>query len=197
MARPATISNQQILDAARAVFLEHGFANASTVDIAKRARVSEGSIFNRFPTKEALFEAAMDKQVPPAFTLGRYLGQGDMKANLVEITVRSIDFLSQLLPSLMLRWSERDRAQGSLTCNRPREILHALTDFFAKEAAQGRIGGDPRIAARIFMGGVWNYCFLQTVAGDRTMSVRSFARAFVEGFWHGFAPVAAAAKGRH
>jgi AcrR family transcriptional regulator len=196
MARPATISSQQILDAARTVFLEHGFANASTVDIAKRAGVSEGSIFNRFPTKEALFEAAMDKQVPPAFALGRYLGKGDMKTNLVELTVQSIDFLSQLLPSLMLRWSERDRADGSLTCNRPREILHALTAFFSKEAAEGRIGGDPRIAARIFMGGVWNSCFLQTVAGDRTMSVHAFARGFVDGFWQGFAPVTAAAKGK-
>jgi AcrR family transcriptional regulator len=195
MARPVSISNAQILDAARAVFLAHGFANASTVEIARRARVSEGSIFNRFATKEALFEAAMDRAVPPALTLARYVGQGDMKTNLVRITVESIEFLGQLLPSLMLRWSERDRAQGSPTCDRPREILRGLTEFFAKEAALGRVKSDPRIAARIFMGAVWNYCFLQTVAGESSMSAKTFARGLVSELWQGIAPTARARKG--
>jgi len=188
MSRPVSISNQQILEAARAVFLEHGFGNASTVDIARRAHVSEGSIFNRFPTKEELFEAAMDKTVPPPLMLGGYVGQGDIRTNLVGITVQSIEFLSELLPSLMLRWSERDRAQGSTTCNRPREILHALTDFFTQEAELGRVKGDPRISARIFMGGVWNYCFLRTVANDRSMSAETFAKGLVDGMWQGIAP---------
>jgi AcrR family transcriptional regulator len=192
MARPPTISNQQILDAAQVVFLEHGFAHASTVEIARRAGISEGSIFNRFPTKEALFDAAMDKTVPPPLTLERYIGKGDIRVNLVRITIQSIDFLGELLPSLMLRWSERDRARGSEACNqackRPKRILHALTDFFAQEAALGRVRGDPRIAARIFMGGVWNYCFLRTVAGDRSMSAKAFAHGLVTGLWQGIAP---------
>jgi AcrR family transcriptional regulator len=195
MARPTTISSTQILDAAREIFLAHGFANASTVEIAKRAHVSEGSIFNRFATKEALFEAAMDKTVPPALTLARYIGQGDIKSNLIRITVESIEFLGQLLPSLMLRWSERDRGQGSVTCNRPREILHGLTEFFTKEGELGRVKGDPRIAARIFMGAVWNYCFLQTVAGDSSMSAQTFARGLVAELWQGIAPTDKARKG--
>ncbi|MGD0839180.1 MAG: TetR family transcriptional regulator, partial [Polyangia bacterium] len=37
MARPTSITNGRILDAARSVFLAHGFANASTVEIARRA----------------------------------------------------------------------------------------------------------------------------------------------------------------
>lgn len=188
MARPSTISTEQILDAARTAFLEHGFGNTSTLDIARRAGVSEGSIFNRFPTKEALFEAAMDKSVPPPLTLARHLGQGDIRTNLVTIVVQSIEFLSQLLPSIMLRWSEREHAQGSVTCNRPREILAALTDFFSKEAELGRVSGDPRIAARIFMGAVWNYCSLRTVANDRSMSPETFAQGLVDGMWNGIAP---------
>lgn len=194
MARPPSISNAQILDAARAVFLAHGFANASTVEIARRARVSEGSIFNRFPTKEALFEAAMDEAIPPALTLARYVGKGDLRANLVRITVESIEFLRQLLPTLMLRWSERERADGSISCNRPKQILHAVTDFFRAEAELGRVKGDPRIAARMFMGAVWNYCFLQTVAGDRSISVAAYARGLVDGLWHGIAPERRAGK---
>ena len=188
MARPPSISNQQILDAARAVFLAHGLSKASTVEIARRAGVSEGSIFNRFPTKDILFQAAMDEAQPPALTLSRFVGQGDVRKNLNRITVESIHFLGQLLPKLMMCWSERELAGGTRVRTRPRQVLHALTRFFKEEKALGRLAGDPEIAARIFMGAVWNYCFLQTVTGDRSMSVQTFARRLVAGLWRGIAP---------
>lgn len=196
MARPPSISNQQILDAARAVFLAHGVAKASTVDIARRAGVSEGSIFNRFPTKDALFRAAMDDAPPPAFALDRYVGQGDLRQNLMRITVESVHYLNNLLPKLMLRWSERELGPKAKVCTRPREILSALTVFFKKEKALGRVGGDPPIIARIFMGSVWNYCFLQTVAGDKSMAAKTFAGRLVAGLWQGMDPTKLARKTR-
>ena len=188
MARRPTISNQQILDAARQVFLAHGFTKGSTVDIARRAGVSEGSIFNRFATKDGLFRAAMDEAQPPVFELDRYVGKGNLRDNLVRITVESVHYLSNLLPKLMLRWSEREHGDKAKVCTRPREILIALTDFFKAEKVRGRTGGDPAISARIFMGSVWNYCFLQTVAGDRSMSAKTFASRLVAGLWQGIAP---------
>jgi AcrR family transcriptional regulator len=188
MARPPSISNQQILDAARAEFLAHGLAKASTVDIAQRAGVSEGSIFNRFPTKDALFRAAMDDAQPPVLALETYVGQGDLRENLVRITVESIHFLNNFLPKLMLRWSERELGPKAEVCSRPREILTSLTAFFRKEKALGRIGGDPPIIARMYMGSVWNYCFMLAVAGDRSMSVKPFAERLVAGLWQGIEP---------
>jgi AcrR family transcriptional regulator len=188
MARPTSISNQQILDAARAEFLAHGLAKASTVDIALRAGVSEGSIFNRFPTKDALFRAAMDDAQPPVLALETYVGQGDLRENLVRITVESIHFLNNFLPKLMLRWSERELGPKAEVCSRPREILTSLTAFFRKEKALGRIGGDPPIIARMYMGSVWNYCFMLAVAGDRSMSVKPFAERLVAGLWQGIEP---------
>ena len=188
MARPPSISNQQILDAARAVFLAHGFTKASTIDIARRAGVSEGSIFNRFPTKDDLFRAAMDEAQPPALALDGYIGQGDVRKNLIRITIESVHFLNNLLPKLMLRWSERELGAKATVCSRPREILHALTAFFKAEKALGRVGGEPPVIARMFMGSVWNYCFLQTVAGDRSMSAKTFAERLTAGLWQGIAP---------
>ncbi len=188
MARPPSISNQQILDAARAEFLAHGLSKASTAEIARRAGVSEGSIFNRFGTKDHLFEVAMDEAQAPALTLGHLVGTGDLRKNLVDITVENIHFLGQLLPKLMLRWSERELAGGAEVCNRPRKVLRSLTDFFKAERALGRVGGDPEIAARLFMGAIWNYCFLQTVAGDRSLSAHTFAQRLVAGLWQGIEP---------
>ena len=167
MARPPSISNQQILDAARAEFLGHGFTKASTVAIARRAGVSEGSIFNRFPTKDELFRTAMDEAQPPALALDSYVGQGDLRKNLIRITVESIHYLNNFLPKLMLRWSERELGPKAKVCTRPREILSALSSFFAAEKALGRVGGDPPIIARMFMGSVWNYCFMLAVVGNK------------------------------
>src|SRR5438105_3263605 len=46
---------RQILEAALAVFGEHGLAAARLDDIAKRAGVSKGTIYLYFPNKEELF----------------------------------------------------------------------------------------------------------------------------------------------
>ncbi len=49
----------QILEAATALFVEHGFTATSVSAIAKEAGVSHGTVFLYFATKEALFEAAL------------------------------------------------------------------------------------------------------------------------------------------
>ncbi len=48
---------RQILDGARRVFLSAGFDGASMGEIAKAARVSKGTLYVYFESKEALFEA--------------------------------------------------------------------------------------------------------------------------------------------
>jgi len=49
----------EIIEAARAVFVERGFAAAPVDEIARRAGASKGTVYLYFPTKEALFEAVM------------------------------------------------------------------------------------------------------------------------------------------
>jgi AcrR family transcriptional regulator len=52
--RRAAARRNQILDAAAEVFAEKGFARATTKEIADRADVSEGTIYNYFQSKEEL-----------------------------------------------------------------------------------------------------------------------------------------------
>ena len=47
---------RQLLEAALAVFGEQGFEPTRLEDVAERASVSKGTIYNYFPSKEALFE---------------------------------------------------------------------------------------------------------------------------------------------
>jgi TetR/AcrR family transcriptional repressor of mexJK operon len=49
----------QILEASKAVFLEHGYAGASMDLVAQSARVSKTTLYARFPSKEALFAATI------------------------------------------------------------------------------------------------------------------------------------------
>jgi AcrR family transcriptional regulator len=58
MTRPRTISDQELLAAARKVFRVAG-RTASTRVIAREAGISEGVLYQRFGSKEELFFAAM------------------------------------------------------------------------------------------------------------------------------------------
>lgn len=51
----------EILDAAAAVFAEHGFAAADVQVIADRLGVGKGTVYRYFPTKQDLFLAAVDR----------------------------------------------------------------------------------------------------------------------------------------
>lgn len=53
--RRATPSRQAILDAAYTLFLEQGYAATSMRQIARRAGLALGGIYNHFPGKEAIF----------------------------------------------------------------------------------------------------------------------------------------------
>jgi AcrR family transcriptional regulator len=56
---------QEILEAALAVFAEKGFAAARMDAIASRARVSKGTIYLYFPSKEAVFKALVQEMLAP------------------------------------------------------------------------------------------------------------------------------------
>lgn len=55
-----------IIDAAFAEFLEHGYARGTTASVARRAGLSKVTLFRYFDTKEALFEAVMQRHIASA-----------------------------------------------------------------------------------------------------------------------------------
>jgi AcrR family transcriptional regulator len=55
-------TRQAIHDAALELFTVRGFAEVSVLEIAERARVSKMTVFNYFPTKEAIVLAPLEEQ---------------------------------------------------------------------------------------------------------------------------------------
>ena len=53
----------ELLDVATEVFIEHGFEGASTNEIARRANCSKTTLYTRYPTKERLFLAVLERRM--------------------------------------------------------------------------------------------------------------------------------------
>jgi len=57
----------ELLDVATEVFVEHGYEGASTNEIAKRANCSKTTLYCRFPTKQELFIAVLERRMEEMF----------------------------------------------------------------------------------------------------------------------------------
>ncbi len=68
-------------------FVDLGYARSSTIEIAKRARLTRGAMIHHFPTKRRLLEATVDHLI--AARIGRF------KADLRKVTVSVADRISQ------------------------------------------------------------------------------------------------------
>ncbi|WAL60839.1 TetR/AcrR family transcriptional regulator [Thermocoleostomius sinensis] len=168
MGRSRIITDKQILEAAREVFLAEGFG-ASTVEIARRAGVSEGSIFKRFSTKEKLFFAAMSEASSPQWvkTLNALIGQGDLKQNLIALSQQVIECLREFVPRIIMARSKGLLSPALVGLDEPplARDLKALTDFFDEEMKLGRIrAGNPEVPARILLGTLTNHVLMEKMA---------------------------------
>ena len=54
-------TRQALVDAARQLFADQGYAGTAVDDVARRARVTSGALYHHFPTKTALFEAVFEQ----------------------------------------------------------------------------------------------------------------------------------------
>ncbi len=192
MARTATITTEQILEAARAVFLEQG-VNATTVEVANRAGISSASIFKRYPTKEALLFAAMS-QMPYervwTSELEAQLGHGDPKADLLLIAQRIASYTAELVPRMMLMRSLGQQAgESSIGLPRPPRVEHdfaAMTAYFAREMAHGRITrGDPTVPALALMHATAGFSISQVLQSEAAFDASGFLEDFVSVLWCG------------
>ncbi|MBN3858153.1 MULTISPECIES: TetR/AcrR family transcriptional regulator [unclassified Paraburkholderia] len=59
---PAASKADTVLNAARDVFLAHGFSAATTDMIQREAQVSKSTVYAAWPTKEALFAAVIQRE---------------------------------------------------------------------------------------------------------------------------------------
>jgi AcrR family transcriptional regulator len=205
MTRPISIKDETIIDAARAVFLERGFA-ATTAEVAERAGVSEGTIFKRFRNKTELFHAAMRPQFDAldwTADLAERVGRGDVRDQLIELAGAAIEFMRQLMPLMMMSWSNIGTSGLPMILTEPNppplRALRRLAAYFEAEIQCGRLRRvDPELLARMFMGSVQQYVFFEVVMkaqDELPLPLPTYIRSFVAVLIDGCGPEAEAQGG--
>ncbi|MFZ3329138.1 MAG: TetR/AcrR family transcriptional regulator [Candidatus Acidiferrales bacterium] len=139
----------ELLDVAAEEFIREGFSAASTNEIARRANSSKTTFYSRFPTKEKLFLAVIERRMsrklreaaaglpeepPVAETLRNYaaaLIRGVLSKDQLAL-VRVISMESVNFPELGKRFYELGPKRG--------EAIMAA--YFEKQVEKGRLSDD-------------------------------------------------------
>ncbi len=204
MARPPTITNEQIIAAAREVFLEKGIS-ATTAEVAKRAGIAEGSIFKRFESKAELFWAAMRVKLGEPnhlSNLTEQASQEELVPGLMAIGASIIDMFRKIVPLMMMSWSNAGGLPEHLREPDPPPLrtLRGLTEHFEKEMARRRMPRrDPELLARVFLASLQSYAFFEILFkahGQQQMPEKEFLRGLAELLASGTVPGRAAKKPR-
>jgi len=97
---------EKILDAARRVFLESGFAGARTRRIAEEAGITEALLYRYFPSKWEIFRAAvhepLERFVDELLATTRDIdpGEGDRRERLRQVNEMLLQFMADSAPFL-------------------------------------------------------------------------------------------------
>ncbi len=203
--RPITLSEEDLLASAREVFLERGL-DATTAEVARRARISESVIFHRYKTKEALLLAVLERElvVPPEFeALAALVGEGEIAEHLFRVATTLVDKARTMYPFLMMalsspvRMSELHEHMSHAHPHRVR-MLRLLAAYFEAEAQLGRLRRlDSEILARTFFGGIEHYVMSELFErsdGLRPLPEASYLRGMVNVLLDGALPRAPQAR---
>lgn len=185
MARPVSICKETLLDAARAVFLRHGYG-VSTAQVARAAGVSEGSLFKHFKTKADLFLAAMDVKARAQEWQNRLAaaeGQGDIREVLEFAGLELLKRLQTMMPCIMM--VNASGVTFAHACNEecpaPVQHIQALAHYFRAETRLGRLHvAEPEIQAHVFIGAISHYVFCEHVFEYRSGPPTAYVNAVVD-----------------
>lgn len=153
------IYRQAILDAAEAVFAEHGFEATKVQQIAERAGLSMGTIYSIFPGKQELYEAILGQHGADLLRLLRAVHDGggsplDMLDDLVVVYIDYFvahpEFLRMHLRS-GTSWA-LGPALGTATQVRYWQDIHGLQADIFRRGVEAKIfvDEDPDFLAKIF-----------------------------------------------
>lgn len=155
-----SLKRQQILEGARRCFLARGFAAASMGEIAREAKVSKGTLYVYFDSKEALFEALVDEAKQESAERLQRLdpAAGDVRATLTRFAAGLIEKMTRpehlALVRMVIGASERfpDIARGFYEAG-PAYSARGLADYIVEQHRRGALHApDPRQAAWHFLG---------------------------------------------
>lgn len=195
MGRHRTIDDSELLEVARRVFQEQGHT-ATTRDVARAAGISQSVLYQRFPTKDDLFFAAM---LPPPPNLETLLGHEDeaqqgVDLHLSGIAVRMLAYFESVAPAILHVVTH--------PAFDPSAIAHAHEHILASKLVEGLAGRilalqrrgfvasvDAHATAEAFVAAIHSIAIFHVLSGaDPDSADGDRVQRFVQVFWHGLMP---------
>jgi AcrR family transcriptional regulator len=188
--------HQRLLNTAISLFARQGFAGTTCKQIAKVAGTTQTTIFSHFSSKEDLYTAIInDKltQQEPEFrqVLEEAIRQQNDRAVLNILATHVLNcYLSDPAWLRLLMYSGLEDHQSAWELLRQEEVC---LDQFLIEYIRQRINDGtfrrvvPHLAARAFLGMIYNHALVQVLFNDPTLQVRpeQAVDAFVDIFLNG------------
>jgi AcrR family transcriptional regulator len=200
MGRPPKITDDEILAAARQVFLDKG-AKASTLDIAERAGISEASIFKRFATKQALFMAAIGISRTPSWVkeLPDKVPTSALKLELTEVCSEMLAFYQDVMPRVLMIMSLGELLRAQDFVPPPIRDAQLLAKFLERAVVLGHLRPcNAKIVAHTIVGAINNYVATKTLASKlpkasileqyTSIDPSIFICNLIDTLWSGIAP---------
>jgi AcrR family transcriptional regulator len=185
------IRDDEILEVARAIFLESG-ADATTASVAARAGVSEALVFKRFGTKERLFELAMTG-ARPGWVSELDDVSGPLPEQLERLALAMIETMRIEMPRTMMVWSRNPGQPRWPTgvASPPVQGVKILAAWFERQMLAGRMRRcDPELFAQSFSGAIVAHAMrdMTGLAEHMPLATTTFVRGLVDFLWRGVRP---------
>jgi len=149
-----TDTRQALMDAALDVFVQRGFARATTREIAQTAGVAEGTIYRHFTDKHALFQAVFfsvaGAMIDEFRRIPERAGQGTLRENLEYLFGLIAAQQKRLSPLMASMWADPEVASGFHEQIREQGLagfeldgpVMVVAEYIRAEQAKGRIRDD-------------------------------------------------------
>ncbi len=154
---------ERIMHAAMEAFIELGYAEASTLEIATRARVSKRELYALFGSKQAILAACIADRVQGmqiAPKLPRARSREALASVLIELGAGVLREVSDpvVVTVFRLAISEAHRApEVAQTLEKGRQTVRSVVEaIFAQAQSDGLLGpGDPACSSAQFLALLW------------------------------------------
>ncbi len=192
MGRPKRVSDDELLAAARGVFLSAG-VRASTKVIARAVGLSEAAIFQRFKTKDELFFAAMIPALqdgPDAALFDRVEKEPDALKALEVISFGLMDYYRDLMPLLVLLITHPSFDHDQFLERHPHMPINVLQErlvqFFSAREARGDLRvADPDATAETLIAALHSFALMEKLGAHGGQMSEQKIRACVRSLWDG------------
>ena len=188
MGRPREITDEEILTRARECFLEAG-PTLSAAAVARKLGISEGTLFNRFSTKEQLLRRALGVPEPRWIEL-LVDNPPNLYAQLVSVAHSLLVFFQEAMPAMnLLRAAglRPDETDVETSEPPPKRLHRELSRWLEREQERGRLADrSPTVRAQALIGSLHAHAMMRHIWGKTMVELddETYVRHLVDTLFH-------------